>query len=151
VQLDAGLQVIKLQAVDAHLNLAYVQFSLVEPDGGVNDGSGAGGTSAAAGGGSGAGGNAGGSGAPTASGGSTAGSSSSDTGGSPGSAGAASSAAGSGGSAPTAASASANNESSCAVIMPGQRSREHGFALALFAAAFVALRRARRSVQGKSI
>ena len=37
IALDAGVQVIKLQSVDAHLNLAYVQFALVS-DGGVDDG-----------------------------------------------------------------------------------------------------------------
>jgi hypothetical protein len=152
VQLDAGLQVIKLQAVDAHLNLAYVQFSFVEPDGGLNDGSGAGasagGASAAGGADNGASGSTGASGAPTGnSGGAAGGTSSSDSGGSPGTAGAASNAAGTGGSAPTSAGAQTNNDSSCAVSLPGQRSREYEFALALFAAAVVARRRARRSAR----
>ncbi len=38
VQLDAGVQVMKFQSVVEHLNWDYIQFSLVLPDGGVDNG-----------------------------------------------------------------------------------------------------------------
>src|SRR5258707_11945701 len=38
VQLDAGVQVMKFQSIVEHLNWDYIQFSLVLPDGGVDNG-----------------------------------------------------------------------------------------------------------------
>jgi hypothetical protein len=38
VQLDAGVQVMKFQSVVEHLNWDYIQFSLMLPDGGVDNG-----------------------------------------------------------------------------------------------------------------
>jgi hypothetical protein len=59
VTLQAGLQVIKLQSADPHLNLDYVQFSLPGVDGGTGTGTdaaaGAGGGTSGTGGGAGAG------------------------------------------------------------------------------------------------
>jgi MYXO-CTERM domain-containing protein len=46
VQLDQGVQVMKFQSVVEHLNWDYIQFSLVLPDGGVDNGDSDGGTPA---------------------------------------------------------------------------------------------------------
>lgn len=76
VELEAGLQVLQFAAKSQHLNYDYVQFSLVLPGGGVDDGSGAsggGGAGGSASGGNASGGNAG---APGSAGGATGGASS---------------------------------------------------------------------------
>jgi MYXO-CTERM domain-containing protein len=58
VTLDAGVQVIKMELQAFHLNLSYVQFSLMLPGGGFDDGSAGAGGAGAGGGGAGAGGDA---------------------------------------------------------------------------------------------
>jgi hypothetical protein len=93
ITLDAGLQVIKLELQAFHLNLSYVQFSLMLPGGGFDDGgSGAGGSSTAgAGAGGGAGSDSGGGTAGAAIGGSATGGDSNASSGSGGASGSASS------------------------------------------------------------
>jgi len=141
ITLDAGLQVIKLQSVDPHLNLAYVQFDLLGADAGAGDGSG--GSVAAAGGGS--------------AGSATSGASSGGTGGSTGNAtaggasaagGVAGSASGSGPVASNsagAASAQAKTDSGCSVATPRPGSGlAFAFASTLAGALFARSRRRSR-------
>lgn len=48
VTLPAGVQVIKLESASKHLNTSYVQFDLLTPDGGIDDGDGSAGASSGA-------------------------------------------------------------------------------------------------------
>src|SRR6185436_18782105 len=66
VTLDAGIQVLKFAPKSQHLNYDYLQFSLMLPGGGVDDGSGSAGGSSGAGGAGGASAGSGAGGAPAA-------------------------------------------------------------------------------------
>jgi hypothetical protein len=154
IPLDAGLQVIKLQSVDPHLNLAYVQFSLLEADGGIDDGSGGGNANAAGGAGNGGSVAAGGAsvaGGSTASGGVAGGSGGSAAGGETaagGSLGASGGPSGTSGSAGNGNNSDSATSSGCAFVAP-----RRGVSVA-FSSAFALLgvllvrvrRRSRRSV-----
>jgi len=154
ITLSAGIQLLKLQSVDPHLNLAYVQFSRMLPDGGLDDGGGTSGSGGAGGAGAGGGGgnmagnagiggaSAGGGGANGNVGGGTAAGGALGISGSTSSAGSSTSnEAGSSG-----ASSNTKNDSSCAFAAP-RTSMRFGFALALVALCLAGARRRPRALR----